>query len=53
MRTYGVNQALNQVEGIWLHRKGHQIRFFSDLNHTCATSNEQPSNIKAMGAAGS
>ena len=28
MRTYGVNQAFRFVEGIWLHRKSHQIRFF-------------------------
>ena len=26
MRTHGVNQAF--VEGIWLHRKSHQIRYF-------------------------
>ena len=28
MRTYGVNQAFQFVEGIWLHRKSRQIRFF-------------------------
>ena len=28
MRTHGVNQAFRFVEGIWLHRKSHQIRFF-------------------------
>ena len=28
LRTYGVNQAFRFVEGIWLHRKSHQIRFF-------------------------
>ena len=28
MRTHGVNQAFRFVEGIWLHRKCHQIRFF-------------------------
>ena len=26
MRTYGVNQAFRFVEGIWVHRKRHQIR---------------------------
>ena len=52
MRTHGVNQAFLFVEGIWLHRKSHRIRFFFEkrpcLHHTCATCNEQPSNIKAM-----
>ena len=28
MRTHGVNQAFRFVEGIWLHRKSRQIRFF-------------------------
>jgi len=28
MRTHGVNQAFRFVEGIWLHRKIRQIRFF-------------------------
>ena len=28
MRTPGVNQAFRFVEGIWLHRKSRQIRFF-------------------------
>ena len=28
MRTYGENQAFRFVEGIWLHRKSRQIRFF-------------------------
>jgi len=28
MRTHGVNQAFWFVEGIWLHRESHQIRFF-------------------------
>ena len=27
MRTHGVNQAFRFVEGIWLHRKSHQIRY--------------------------
>ena len=52
MRTHGVNQAFRFVEGIWLHQKSHQIQFFSEkrpcLHHTCATLNEQPSNIKTM-----
>ena len=30
MRIHGVNQAFRFVEGIWLHRKSHQIRFFSE-----------------------
>ena len=30
MRTHGVNQAFRFVEGIWLHRKSRQIRFFSE-----------------------
>ena len=28
MRTQGVNQAFRFVEGLWLHRKNRQIRFF-------------------------
>ena len=28
MLTHEVNQAFRFVEGIWLHRKSHQIRFF-------------------------
>ena len=28
MRTYGVKQGFRFVEGIWLHRKSSQIRFF-------------------------
>ena len=27
MRTHRVNQAFQFVEGIWLHRESHQIRF--------------------------
>ena len=30
MRTHGVNQGIRFVEGIWLHRKSRQIRFFSE-----------------------
>ena len=32
MRSYGVNQAFGFDEGIWLHRKSGQIRFFSENN---------------------
>ena len=28
MRTQGVNQAFRFIEGIWLHQKSCQIRFF-------------------------
>ena len=28
MRTHGVNKTFRFVEGIWLHRKNRQIRFF-------------------------
>ena len=28
MRTHGVIQSFRFVEGIWLHRKSHQTRFF-------------------------
>ena len=52
MRTHGVNQAFRFVEGIWLHRKSRQIRFFSGkcpcFHDTCATWNEQPFYIKTM-----
>ena len=41
LRSYGVNQAIRFVEGIWLHRKSRQIRLFFQnraiLHHTCAT----------------
>ena len=53
MRTYGVNQEFRFAEGIWLHRKSRQIRFFFgkdlSLHHTCATCSEQPSHIKTIG----
>ena len=29
MRTYGVNQAFQFVNGIWIHRNSRQIRFLS------------------------
>ena len=52
MRTREVNQAFRLVEGNWLHRKSRQIRFFfgkrAGFHHSCATWNEQPSNIKTM-----
>ena len=52
MRTYGVNQEFRFDEGIWLHRKSGQIRFFFGkylfLHHACATCSEQPSYIKTM-----
>ena len=31
MRTHVVNQAFRFVEGTWLHRKGRQIRFVSEM----------------------
>ena len=53
MCTHGVNHTFRFVEGIWLHRKRNKIRFFFEkwpcLHHTCATWNEQPSNIKNHG----
>ena len=46
------NETFRFVEGIWLHRKNLQIRFFFGkrpcFHHSYATWNEQPSNIKAM-----
>ena len=52
MRTYGVNEAFRFVEGTWLHRKSHQIRFFVRkrpiLHHTFATCSELPSYISTM-----
>ena len=52
MRTYGVNQKFRFDEGIWLHRKSGQIRFFFGkqlfLHQECATCSEQPSHIKTM-----
>ena len=54
MRIYGVNQEFRFDEGIWLHRKSGQIRFFflvkcPFLHHACATCSEQPSYTKTMG----
>ena len=42
MRTHLANQAFRVVEGIWLHRKSRQIRFFSlgkrpCFHHSCVT----------------
>ena len=53
MGTYGVNQEFRFDEGIWLHRKSGQIRFFFlgkylFLHHACATCSEQPSYIKTI-----
>ena len=51
MRTYGVYQLFRFVEGIWLHRKSRQIRFFRKrpiLLHTCARCSELPSYISTM-----
>ena len=53
LRTNGVQQEFRFVEGMWLHRKSCQIRFFFSrkipfLHHACATYSEQPSNIKTM-----
>ena len=53
IRAHGVNQAFRFVEGIWLHRKCHQIRFFfgKDLVYIIRAQREmsnQPSNIKTM-----
>ena len=53
MRTHGGNQAFRFVEGIWLHRKSHQIGYFYPKRpifpHACATCNELPSNLSTMG----
>ena len=52
LRTYGVNQEFRFDEGIWLHQKSGQIRFFFEkylfLHHACATCSKQPSYIKTM-----
>jgi len=53
MRTYGENQVLRFVEGVWLHRKNRLIIFFFSrkrpiLLHTCATCSELPSNMNTM-----
>ena len=44
MRTHGVNQAFRFVEGIRLHRKSHQIRFFFLSSYVRNVNNEQPYN---------
>ena len=31
MRTHGVSQTFRFVEGIWLHRISHQIRFLRNV----------------------
>ena len=52
MRTYGLNHEFRFVEGIWLHRKGRQIRFFFRkcpiLRYTYATCFELPSYISTI-----
>ena len=52
MRTHGVNQAFRFVEGIWLHRKSHEIRKKIPkrpiLYHTCATCSELPFYVSTM-----
>ena len=51
VRTYGVIQVFRFVEGIWLHRKDRQIRFFRKrpiLLHMCATCSELPSYLNTM-----
>ena len=49
VRTYGVNQDFQCVEGIWLHRNSRQIHFFRKypiLLNMCATYSELPSYIR-------
>ena len=51
MRTHGVNKTFRFVEGIWLHRKSRQIRFFWKIliiHHTCAACSKLPSYISSM-----
>ena len=48
VRTYGVNQVFQLVEGIWLHGKGRQIRKRPILLHKCATFSELPSCTSTM-----
>ena len=50
MRTYGVNQLFRFDEGIWLHRKSRQPRFFfgKDLFYTILHNSELPSCISTM-----
>ena len=49
MHTYGVKQGFRFVEGIWLHPKSSENRFFFGkkpiLHHTCATCSRLPSCI--------
>ena len=51
-RTYGVNQKFRFDEGIWLHRKSGQIRFFFGkyhfLHYACAACSEQTFNKNTM-----
>ena len=54
MRTYGVNQEVRFVKGIWLYQKILKINFFflsremPILQHTCATCSQPPSYISTM-----
>ena len=48
MRRYGVNQASRFVEGIWLHPKSHQIRFFffeKDLVYNMGAQREMSNHL--------
>ena len=52
MRTYGVKQEFRFADGIWLHRKSRQIRFFFRKDFFTSKmrniESEQPSQIKTM-----
>ena len=52
VRTYGVNLVIRFVEGIWLHRKSRQLRFFFRkgpiLLYKCATFTERPFYINTI-----
>ena len=51
MRTYGVNQAFQFVNGIWIHRNSRQIRFLLKrpvLLYIRATSSELPYHTRTM-----
>ena len=49
MRTHGVNQEFRLVEGIWLHRNSHQIRFcFLEKDLFYITCSELPCDISTM-----
>ena len=52
VRTYGINQAIRFVEGIWLHHKNHQIPKIIQIlpisHNMCAACSELPSHISTM-----